>query len=304
MFILRNVLLRMQRVLGLAERLLEDYVGPETPPSFFEHHVAFRWVSASGPGHLVPIEQPARFDLDDLIGVETAVQALDRNTRQLLGGLPYNNVLLYGERGTGKSSAVRGLLQRYVGQGLRMVEVDRSDLVQLPRVLASLRAGSDHSFIIFCDDLSFGAGEDGYRELKAALEGSLESPPANVCIAATSNRRHLVPETMAENRQARVDEDGELHLGEALDEKLALSERFGLVLGFYNFDQNTYLAIVEQYLGQAGIPELSEELRRASLQWALRRGSRSGRTARQFVNDTVGRRKLEESDAPVSRTPR
>jgi predicted AAA+ superfamily ATPase len=293
MGLIRDLLSRLHRVLGLAERMLDDYVGPETSPSFFDRHLAFRWVSGSGAGHLVPIEQPACFDLDDLIGVESAVAALDRNTRQLIAGLPFNNVLLYGERGTGKSSAVRGLIQRHADAGLRMVEVERTDLIHLPRVLAALRTGGAHSFIIFCDDLSFGFREEGYRELKAALEGSLESRPANVCIAATSNRRHLVPETMSENRQARVDEEGELHLGEALDEKLALSERFGLVLGFYNFDQNTYLAIVEQYLRQGGIPELSEDLRRSSLQWALRRGSRSGRTARQFVDDTVGRLRLE-----------
>ncbi|MDH4017535.1 MAG: ATP-binding protein, partial [Actinomycetota bacterium] len=209
-----------------------------------------------------------------------------------LAGLPFNDVLLFGERGTGKSSSVRGVLARYGDRGLRVVEVDRRDLVHLPRILRALRAGDEHHFIVFCDDLSFGPGESGYRELKAALEGSLEAPASNVCIVATSNRRHLVPESMAENREARVDAEGELHLGEALEEKLALVDRFGLRLGFYNFDQTTYLEIVSHYLAQAGFDELDEATRRDALRWALERGSRSGRTARQFVDDVVGRRGL------------
>jgi len=285
---------RLERVAELAERALDEWLGGEPAAEVFDAHHAFRWEAERGAGRLVPIEQPARFDLDDLIGVDQAVARFDRNVRQLLAGLPFNDVLLFGERGTGKSSSVRGVLARYGEQGLRVVEVDRRDLVHLPRILRALRAGASHHFIVFCDDLSFGPGESGYRELKAALEGSLEAPARNVCIVATSNRRHLVPESMVENRAARVDAEGELHLGEALEEKLALVDRFGLQLGFYNFDQTTYLAIVAHYLGQAGIEEMDEGTRRDALRWALERGSRSGRTARQFVDDVAGRRALAE----------
>lgn len=283
---------RLERLAALAERALIDWLGAEPSPEIFDEHRAFRWEAERGAGRLVPIERPAAFDLADLIGVDTAVERFDRNIRQFLAGLPFNDVLLFGERGTGKSSSVRGVLARYGDRGLRVVEVDRRDLVHLPRILRALRAGDEHHFIVFCDDLSFGPGESGYRELKAALEGSLEAPASNVCIVATSNRRHLVPESMAENREARVDAEGELHLGEALEEKLALVDRFGLRLGFYNFDQTTYLEIVSHYLAQAGFDELDEATRRDALRWALERGSRSGRTARQFVDDVVGRRGL------------
>jgi len=220
------------------------------------------------------------------------VQRLVDNTEQFAGGLSSNHVLLFGERGTGKSSAVKGLLPRFGGRGLRMVEVHKADLMHLPRILEALR-GASHRFILFCDDLSFDAGEANTRELKAALEGSLVAPPDNVRLYATSNRRHLLPETMAENRAAGLDESGELHLGESLDEKLALSDRFGLVLGFYGFDQETYLAIVERYARKAGLRADPERLRSEALRWALHRSSRSGRTARQFVDDFAGREQLD-----------
>jgi hypothetical protein len=188
---------------------------------------------------------------------------------------------------------VRGLLQRFGAQGLRMLEVHKDDLVDLPRVLEALRgAPARLRFVLFCDDLSFDASDTRYRELKAALEGSLVAPPANVRIIATSNRRHLVPESMAENRAARLDEAGELHLGEALDEKLAVADRFGLVLGFYGFDQPTYLAIVDRYAQRAGVRADPELLHREALRWALDRASRSGRTARHFVDDFAGREGL------------
>jgi uncharacterized protein len=285
---------RLERVLALVETLLDERLPRRLGAHDFARHRAFRWERGVPGGRLIAIPDPLLFDLDDLIGVDAALAALERNTRQFLGGLPYNNVLLYGERGTGKSSAIRGLLARYGERGLRAVELDRSDLVHLPRVLAALRPGKDQHFLLFCDDLSFGPGEVGYRELKAALDGSLEGRPDNVCLVATSNRRHLVPESMAENRSARLDEEGELHLGEALEEKLALADRFGLVLGFYNFDQTTFLAIVSHGLFRAGIEDFDDELREAALKWALARGSRSGRTARQFVDDVAGRRRLAE----------
>ncbi len=268
---------RALRVLELAERLLEDQVGSAPDAAAFERHLAFRWDAARGRGRLVPIEDPQLFDLDDLVGVERPLQELDTNTEQFVGGLPSNHVLLHGERGTGKSSAVRGLLARYGGRRLRMVEVHKADLLDLPRVLEALR-GAPYRFVLFSDDLSFDAGEANYRELKAALEGSLVAPPENVRIYATSNRRHLLPESMAENRAAHLDAEGELHLHEAAEEKLALSDRFGLVLGFYGFDQPTYLRIVERYARKAGLRADPEALRAEALRWALRRSSRSGRS--------------------------
>ena len=283
---------RLGRVLELSERLLRDATGAGPDSDSFERHRAFRWETEGGPGRLVAIETPSTFELDDLIGVETAVDRLVANIEQFVRGLPSNNVLLHGERGTGKSSAVKGVLERFAGRGLRLVEVQREDLVHLPRILAALRADQrEHRFLIFCDDLSFGSGEGGFRELKAALEGSLEAPPENVRIVATSNRRHLLPESMADNRAAQLDERNELHLGEALEEKLALSDRFGLVIGFYNFDQPTYLAIVEHYLKKQGF-ELSDAAREEALRWTVVRANRSGRTAKQFVDDYVGREKL------------
>ena len=253
----------------------------------------FRWEVERRSGRLVPIESPATFDLDDLIGVDAAVARLVANVEQFVRGLPSNNMLLHGERGTGKSSAVRGVLQRFAGRGLRLVQVHRADLVHLPPILQALRRdGERHRFLIFCDDLSFGAGEAGFRELKAALEGSLEAPPANVRIVATSNRRHLLPESMAENRDAHLDERGELHLGEALEEKLALSDRFGLLIGFYNFPQPVYLEIVEHYLEKEGF-EMSPEAREEALRWTVVRASRSGRIAKQFADDYVGRARLK-----------
>ncbi|MEN8161555.1 MAG: ATP-binding protein, partial [Myxococcota bacterium] len=242
-------------------------------------------------GRLAPITA-ASFELDHLIGVERPLAELVRNTEQFVRGLPAQHVLLYGERGTGKSSAVRGLLTRYAERGLRVVEVRKYDLLQLPRILSLLRGAPFH-FLLFCDDLSFDEGEAGHRELKATLEGSLELPPDNVRIIATSNRRHLVPEKRSENRAVRVDEDGELHLGEALEEKLSLSDRFGLMLGFFGFDQRTYMAIVDSYARRAGLRTPPEQLREEALRWALDHASRSGRTARQFVDDRAGREALE-----------
>ena len=281
-------------MLELGEKLLDELAGTPADPEIFRRHLAFRWEADRGPGRLVPIEDPHLFDLEDLVGVSGAVDRLVANTEQFVAGLSSNHVLLHGERGTGKSSAVKGLLSRYGGRGLRVVEVHKEDLVHLPRVLSALR-GAPHRFLVFCDDLSFDAGESRYRELKAALEGSLVAPPENVRIVATSNRRHLLPETMAENRAVRVDEEGELRVGEALEEKLALSDRFGLVLGFYGFDQPTYLAIVDRYARKAGVRASREVLHAAALRWALDRSSRSGRTARQFVDDFAGREALEQT---------
>jgi len=288
---LAEIAFRLQRVLELGERLLGEFAGSPPDARAFERSLALRWEVDRGPGRLVPIPDPQLFDLDDLIGVERSVSRLLANTEQFVRGLPANHVLLFGERGTGKSSAVRGLVARFGSRGLRVVEVHKEDLLHLPRVLEALR-GAPWRFLLFCDDLAFDAGETRYRELKAALEGSLLSPPANVRIIATSNRRHLLPESAADNLAARLDEAGDLHMGEVVDEKLALSDRFGLVLGFYGFDQATYLAIVDRYATQAGILTSREELHAQALRWALERASRSGRTARQFVDDLTGRERL------------
>ncbi|HVP27700.1 MAG TPA: ATP-binding protein [Myxococcota bacterium] len=283
---------RLARVLSLAETVLARLAGAPPEASLFERHTAFRWDARGGPGRLVPVLAPAEFDLDDLIGVERAVERLVRNTEQFVRGLPSNHVLLFGERGTGKSSAVRGLLPRFAARGLRLVELHKADLVNLPDVLAVVR-DVPLRFLLFCDDLSFDEGETAYRELKAALEGSLEAPPPNVRIVATSNRRHLLPERVAENRAAHLDDAGELHLGESLEEKLALSDRFGLVLGFYGFDQETFLRIVGRYAAKAGLEVDPGPLRSEALRFALDRSSRSGRVAKQFVDDLAGRLGLE-----------
>ncbi|MFP6661625.1 MAG: ATP-binding protein [Myxococcota bacterium] len=287
-----RILERVERLLPMFEDLLRGLVGAAPEPGFFDRALAFRWDRQRGPGRFEAIENPAPFELDDLLGVDEAIASLVANTEQFLAGHPYNHVLLYGERGTGKSSALRGLLTRYGDRGLRVVEILKEDLAELPRVLAALARAREQRFIVFCDDLSFGAGESGFREVKAAIDGRLEAPPSNVCLLATSNRRHLLPESMEENREARTDEAGELHLGEASEEKLALSDRFGLVLGFHGFDQATYLAIVQHYLERAEVDLAPDAVREEALAWALRRASRSGRTARQFVTDLVGRHQL------------
>ena len=289
-----EIVARLQRVLVLGERVLEDLAGEQSDPSVFDRHLAFRWDASRGPGRLVTIEEPHLFDLGDLVGVDGAVERLVANVEQFVGGHPSNHVLLYGERGTGKSSAVKGLLGRFAGRGLRIIEVHKDDLLELPRILAALRQ-IPYRLLLFCDDLSFDPGETRYRELKAALEGSLAAPPENVRIIATSNRRHLLPENVADNRAAHLDEQGDLHMGEVIDERLALSERFGLVLGFYGFDQETYLKIVDRYAAKAGVRASRDDLHAAALRWALHRSSRSGRTARHFVDDFAGREALEQS---------
>ena len=287
---------RLEPVLELTEARLRQQLGLGVGAREFQQTTAFRWDADSGPGRLVPIETPADFDLDDLVGVERPLARLLCNTEQFLGGHPSNHVLLYGERGTGKSSAVRGLLTRYASRGLRLVDVQKADLIHLPRILGALRkAPAELGFLLFCDDLSFAAGEPGLRELKAALEGNVDALPESVRIIATSNRRHLVPQTMDENRAAWVDEQNELHHGEALEEKLALSDRFGLMLGFYGFDQSTYLEIVERYVKKAGLEVEFQEVRADALRWALARSNRSGRSARQFVDDLAGRLALAAS---------
>jgi predicted AAA+ superfamily ATPase len=231
--------------------------------------------------------------LDDLFWIDDQKAAIEQNTRQFLAGLPANNVLLWGARGTGKSSLIHGLVNRYADQGLRVVEVNKGRLAALPEIARRLRA-EPFRFILFCDDLSFEADDASYKELKSALEGSMFKASANVLIYATSNRRHLIPEYMSENEQATMVQ-GELHHGEAVEEKISLSDRFGLWLAFHPFRQQAYLEVTEYWVGRLasrhGVPVTwSDEARAEALRWALARGVRSGRTAQHFARHWVGSR--------------
>jgi len=268
------------RLEGFLDALMEP---PVVDASIFAKFIAFRWEKQWQGGRVRPIEHPQLMNLDDLLGVDDAKAELVRNTAQFVAGRPANNVLLWGERGNGKSSCVKGVLKRFSPQGLRIVEVQRWDLLSLPSIIRHLR-DIPFRFIIFCDDLSFSEGESDYRGLKTFLEGGLEERPDNVLIYATSNRRHLMPEPMADNIGSE-----EIHPEEAVSEKLSLSDRFGLTLGFSNFDQETYLEIVENYARQANLSMGRKELCREALRWALYSGRRSGRAAKQFVDDLAGR---------------
>ncbi len=252
--------------------------------------VAFRYRRRGGAGVLEPVRHVARIRLDDLKEVDAQKEKLLRNTEQFVAGRPANNVLLTGARGTGKSSLIKACLNAFAERGLRLIEVDKADLVDLPD-LVDLIAERPERFVVFCDDLSFDEGEAGYKALKSMLDGSVAQSSDNLLIYATSNRRHLLPETMKDNLGYRHTEDGEIHPGEAVEEKISLSERFGLWLSFYPFSQDEYLAIVAQWLRSFGVAEEAiAAARQESLVWALERGSRSGRVAFQFAKDFAGRR--------------
>ncbi|CAK0780655.1 ATP-binding protein [Gammaproteobacteria bacterium] len=283
---------RLASLLDRVEALLP--IVPAVPD--FGTMIAFRWRKTYGRGHLYPVCGLHALPLSDLLGIDDQKSALDRNTRQFVHGLPANNALLWGARGTGKSSLIKALLTTYGSMGLRLVEVDKHDLVDLPDIMAALE-GRKERFILYCDDLSFSADELGYQALKAMLDGSVAAPPENMVIYATSNRRHLLPEYLSENREARM-VDGEIHQSDAVEEKISLSERFGLWLSFYPFRQEQYLEIVNHWLIQLGVGRIddevidAEEVRDAALRWALAHGSRSGRSAWQFARDWVGRQGL------------
>lgn len=280
-FLLESLIRRLESLAERAERLLPP---PPAPPDW--NAVAFRW-----RGRLEPVRHPHKIRLADLQGVDEQKAAIERNTRQFVTGKPANNVLLTGARGTGKSSLIKGVLAKFAKQGLRLVEVDRDDLVNLPEII-DLAADRPERFVVFCDDLSFEASEPGYKALKSALDGSVAAPPDNLLIYATSNRRHLMPERFAENRESVRGDDGEIHPGETTEEKVSLSERFGLWLSFYPFSQEQYLDICVHWLHVFGVDEKSAlAARQEALQWALQRGSRSGRVAWQFARDYAGRQK-------------
>ena len=287
----------MQAVLDRLDALLARVEGvlPPPPPAPDWSAVAFRWRRNRVHGYLQAVHHPHGIRLADLQGVDRQKAELDRNTRQFVEGLPANNALLWGSRGTGKSSLVKALLNEYSARGLRLIEVDKTDLLDLPGIVDEIQ-GREERFLLFCDDLSFEADDASYKALKAVLDGSVSAPPDNVLLYATSNRRHLLPEYMSENEQAR-NVDGEIHHGEAVEEKISLSERFGLWLSFYPFNQDAYLGIVDYWLSRIGAPARDPEaVRRAALQWALTRGSRSGRSAWQFARDWAGRTQLPGED--------
>ena len=251
--------------------------------------VAFRYRKRGASGRIEPVRHVATIRLNALVEVEPQKQRLLRNTEQFVAGHGANNVLLTGARGTGKSSLIKACLNEFAPRGLRLIEVDKADLVDLPDIV-ELVAQRPERFIVYCDDLSFDEGEPGYKALKSILDGSVSQASDNVLIYATSNRRHLLPEYMSENLTYKHTEDGEVHPGEVVEEKISLSERFGLWVSFYTFTQAEYLAIVAQWLRGFGVPEDAiAAARQESLVWALERGSRSGRVAYQFAKDYSGR---------------
>ncbi|OAI52281.1 AAA family ATPase [Betaproteobacteria bacterium SCGC AG-212-J23] len=268
---------------------LEQLLPPPPPTTDWKASVAFRWRSAGrrgAAGWLQPVRHVHRIKLSDLRGIDAQISKVEQNTKQLLEGKPANNVLLTGARGTGKSSIVKGLLNKYASKGLRLIEVEKNDLVDLPAIVDQV-ASRPERFLLFCDDLTFHGAEDGYIALKVALDGSISTTSENLLIYATSNRRHLMPEYMAENLETKYVDD-EIHPGETVEEKISLSERFGLWVTFYPFDQDEYVDIVGQWLKSFGAA-FSEPAKEESLQWALQRGSRSGRVAYQFARDWAGR---------------
>ncbi len=245
---------------------------------------------SSGHGTLEPVRHVAAMRLEDLKEIDGQKEKIQRNTEQFVHGRPANNVLLTGARGTGKSSLIKACLNAFAPQGLRLIEVDKADLTDLPDIVEVV-AGRPEYFIVFCDDLSFEDGEPGYKALKSILDGSVAAATPNVLIYATSNRRHLLPEYMRENLTYTHTDDGEVHPGEGVEEKISLSERFGLWVSFYPFSQDEYLAIAGQWLASFGLgSDAIAAARPEALVWALERGSRSGRVAYQFARDYAGRR--------------
>src|SRR5258706_7267981 len=254
--------------------------------------LAYRWRKRASAGFLQPVTHLHRIRLSDLQGIDDQINLIEQNTRQFMEGLPANNVLLTGARGTGKSSLIKALLNKFSSNGLRLIEVDKHDLLDLSDIV-DLIADVPFKFILFCDDLSFDADEPGYKALKVILDGSISATSENLLIYATSNRRHLMPEFMQENLETKYLAE-EIHPGETVEEKISLSERFGLWVSFYPFDQDEYLTIVEYWLGELGVPERERgaKERNEALQWALTRGSRSGRVAWHFARDCAWRHRI------------
>lgn len=283
---LERLVQRAEALMARVEAVLPQPLGePDWGAS-----VAFRYRKRhNGRGGLEPVRHVAPLSLDDLQEIDGQKEKIQRNTEQFVNGVPANNVLLTGARGTGKSSLIKACLNAYAPRGLRLIEVDKDDLTDLPDII-ELVSDRPEKFIIFCDDLSFEDGEPGYKALKSILDGSVAAATPNVLIYATSNRRHLLPEYMKENLTYTHTEDGEVHPGEGVEEKISLSERFGLWVSFYPFSQDEYLTIAAQWLQALGVkPDAIEAAKPEALVWALERGSRSGRVAYQFARDYAGK---------------
>jgi predicted AAA+ superfamily ATPase len=279
-----------------AEKLVErlEALVPEAQTIELTDAFAWRWrKSKKGLSRLEAIESLSTVNLSDLLHVSYQKERLVQNTRQFMSGLPANNVLLWGPKGTGKSSLVKALLNNFLDRGLRLIEVDRHDLIDLPEIVDIIKNLTQH-FIIYCDDLSFDGNDETYRALKSILDGSVLVTPKNILVYATSNRRHLLPEHQEDNQKAKVI-NGELHQDEAVEEKISLSERFGIWLSFHPIDQQRYLDIVNHWLYKLGASAIEvDRAKDEALRWALSRGSRSGRSANQFARDWVGRSELTE----------
>ncbi|RQO64069.1 AAA family ATPase [Variovorax sp. KBW07] len=285
---------QFQKLIERAEQLITRIESilpqPLAAPADWNASIAWRYRRRnSGHGVLEPVKHVATMALDSLKEIDVQKEKIERNTRQFVEGKPANNVLLTGARGTGKSSLIRACLQAYAPQGLRLIEVDKAELTDLPDIVEVVSQRPE-KFIVFSDDLSFDEGEPGYKALKSILDGSIAASTPNVLIYATSNRRHLLPEYMKDNLTYKHTDDGEVHPGEVIEEKISLSERFGLWVSFYPFSQNEYLAIVGQWLSSFGVDAAAiAAARPEALVWALERGSRSGRVAYQFARDYAGR---------------
>ncbi|MVF11022.1 ATP-binding protein [Ketobacter sp. MCCC 1A13808] len=282
----------------LADRVELLLPRPVSPVDWGSTHAAL-WRQQRFGGHLQAIGETPDTALKDVLGVDRQKEQIEKNTRQFVQGLPANNVLLTGSRGTGKSSLVQALLNEFAGLGLRIVQVDKSDLADLMTIVSALD-GEPYRFILFCDDLSFEAQDEGYKAMKSALDGGLYASPDNILIYATSNRRHLIPEYKSDNDGAKV-VDTEIHHTEVVEEKVSLSDRFGLWVSFYPINQSMYLAIARHWMQRLGAPhdlapEWSDELQVLCVRWADNRGTRSGRTAYQFARQWVGQRLLSHSD--------
>jgi uncharacterized protein len=285
---LERLISRVEQVLARFEATLpQTHSAPD-----WKKGLAYRWRKRGNAGFLQAVAHPHKIRLVDLQGIDDQIKLIEQNTRQFMEGLTANNVLLTGARGTGKSSLVKALLNKFSPKGLRLIEVDKQDLIDLPDIV-DLIADVPFKFILFCDDLSFDADEPGYKALKVILDGSISATSENLLIYATSNRRHLMPEFMQENLETKYLGE-EIHPGETVEEKISLSERFGLWVSFYPFDQDEYLTIVDYWLGELGVPgrERGENARNEALQWALTRGSRSGRVAWHFARDWAGRHRI------------
>lgn len=283
---------KLDKLYNRADKLLgrlEKFLPPEQIEADWQTAIAFRWRRQGDAGYIQSIAHPHRITLDALRGIDEQKQRIDQNTRQFVQGYSANNVLLTGARGTGKSSLIKALLNKYACDGLRLIEVEKHHLVDLHDIVEKIYQRPER-FILYCDDLSFETDEPGYKALKVVLDGSMATVSDNVLIYATSNRRHMVPEFMRDNLDTRH-LDGEIHPSETIEEKISLSERFGLWVSFYPFDQDQYLEIVRYWLGHFGFDKITPVMRTEALQWALARGSRSGRVAWQFARDLAGRRK-------------